>query len=61
MAKDRGRPPKETKADVVIPPIRVTERQKKSYQQAAKRSGLSLSGWIRKLADNASNLSDQPN
>lgn len=59
MNKVRGRPPKEVKADVVIPPIRVTELQKGLYQQAAKIAGLSLSEWIRQLADNASDLSEK--
>lgn len=57
MKNARGRPPKKNSADSVIPPIRVTEDQKHQYQEAAKSAGLSLSEWIRGLADKAAHNS----
>lgn len=35
----------------VLPPIRVTEEQKKKYEETASRRNKSLSDWLRKLAD----------
>jgi predicted HicB family RNase H-like nuclease len=47
------RPKKEEseKASEIIPQIRATKAQKKSYKKAAKDNGFSLSAWIKKTLD----------
>lgn len=52
----RGRPQKEDSASEVIPPIRVTAEQKYMYKIAAKEAGMSLSGWLKFLADSATEI-----
>ena len=52
----RGRPQKENSAKEIIPPIRVTAEQKKVYKFAAKEAGMSLSGWLKYLADSATEI-----
>lgn len=49
--KQVGRPHSENNADKVLPPVRVTSDQKTKYKAAAKKSNLSLSAWIKKIAD----------
>ena len=49
--RPRGRPASTNPASVVLPPIRVTPDQAIRYRAAAKRSGRSLSAWIKWLAD----------
>lgn len=46
-----GRPPKSDSASEVLPPIRVTAEQKKTYRDAAKFAGLSLSAWLKEAAE----------
>ena len=53
MKKKRGRPPKNG-ASAVLPPIRVTPAQKDKYEKAAAKAGMTLSAWIKDLADKAS-------
>lgn len=52
----RGRPskPAHLKRSQTIPPVKVTGTEKKRYKKAAKKAGLSLSAWLRSLADSAS-------
>ena len=57
MSANRGRPEKDNPAKEVIPPIRVTKEQKENYRSAAKDAGMSLSTWIKVLADEASEKS----
>jgi predicted HicB family RNase H-like nuclease len=48
MANPKGRPPKP--ADKVLGQrleLRLTDAERKAYAQAAKRSGLSVSEWVR--------------
>jgi len=47
----RGRPPKQHSSSEVLPPVRVTPRQKETYKKAAELAGLSLSAWLKKAAD----------
>lgn len=49
--KLRGRPPKSNSASETLPPIRVTTEQKALYKQAAEKANLSVSAWIKGLAD----------
>jgi len=49
--RQRGRPPKDNNATTTLSPIRVTPDQKEQYQAAAKKANLSLSAWLKKLAD----------
>lgn len=49
---NRGRPPEAESVTEVIPPIRVTKKQKATYKRFAEAQGLSLSAWIKMLADN---------
>ena len=49
--RKRGRPKKGNCADSTLPPIRVTSQQKESYQLSALKEGLSLSAWLKKVAD----------
>ena len=46
-----GRPPKDNNATTTLPPIRVTPEQKDAYKAAADNAGLSLSAWLKMLAD----------
>lgn len=48
--KRRGAPPKENPASDRIE-IRVTPDQRRSWLAAAKRAGLSLSAWLKALAE----------
>ena len=43
----------------MLPPIRVTEDQRKRWVAAARRAGLSLSAWLRGLADAAAGPADE--
>lgn len=54
MSSKRGRPEKEDSAREVIPPIRVTKEQKQHYRSAAEEAGMSLSAWLKHLANEAS-------
>ncbi len=47
----RGRPPKPNSSSETLSPIRVTPEQKKLYREAAEREKLSVSAWIKRLAD----------
>jgi predicted HicB family RNase H-like nuclease len=47
----RGRPPKLHSSSEVLPPVRVTPEQKKTYKKAAESAGLSLSAWLKNAAD----------
>lgn len=49
--KPRGRPPKSNSASETLSPIRVTPEQKVLYKQAAEKAKLSVSAWIKELAD----------
>ncbi len=49
--KPRGRPPKSNSASETLSPIRVTPEQKALYKQAAEKAKLSVSAWIKELAD----------
>lgn len=49
--KPRGRPPKSNSASETLSPIRVTTEQKALYKQAAEKANLSVSAWIKGLAD----------
>lgn len=51
LDKPRGRPPKSNSASETLSPIRVTSEQKALYKKAAKRANLSVSAWIKELAD----------
>ena len=55
-SNQRGRPQKEISASEVIPPIRVTTEQKHAYKRAAKEAGMSLSGWLKSLANSATGI-----
>lgn len=55
-SSQRGRPQKEVSASEVIPPIRVTTEQKHAYKCAAKEAGMSLSGWLKSLANSATGI-----
>ena len=55
-SNQRGRPQKEDPASEVIPPIRVTSEQKHVYKLAAKEAGMSLSGWLKSLANSATGI-----
>lgn len=48
---NRGRPHKAINASETLPPIRVTPQQKEKYKLAAQKAGLSLSAWLKKIAD----------
>jgi predicted HicB family RNase H-like nuclease len=47
----RGRPPKPISASETLSPIRVTPEQKELYKKAANKAKLSVSAWIKYLAD----------
>jgi hypothetical protein len=47
----RGRPPKLISASETLSPIRVTPEQKALYKKAADEAQLSVSAWIKSLAD----------
>ena len=47
----RGRPPKTNPSSKTLPPIRVTADQKERYRKAAEKKGMSVSAWIKSLAD----------
>ncbi|MDV5247133.1 hypothetical protein [Shewanella xiamenensis] len=47
----RGRPQKPDSASEVLPPVRVTAKQKETYKDAAKFAGLSLSAWLKEAAE----------
>jgi len=49
--RGRGRPLGENNATTTLPPIRIKPEQKERYKLAADKEGLSLSAWIKKLAD----------
>jgi len=49
--KPRGRPPKSDSASETLSPIRVTPEQKALYKHAAEKAQLSMSAWIKDLAD----------
>ena len=51
----------EVSASVTLPPIRVTPDQKNNYKLAAEKAGLSLSAWLKKIADNHSQVSNESN
>ena len=51
MTQKRGRPKKVNKATEVLPPIRVTKDQVCLYKNAASQAGVSLSAWLKQLAD----------
>ncbi len=53
----RGRPvkPAHLKRSEIIPGFKVTKAEKKRYKKAAKAAKMSLSAWLRSLADTASN------
>lgn len=53
MKKKRGAPKKENPASSRLE-IRCTPGQKERWTVAAKKSGLSLSSWVKKLADDNS-------
>lgn len=55
-SNQRGRPQKEVSASEVIPPIRVTTEQKHAYKRAAEEAGMSLSGWLKSLANSATGI-----
>lgn len=50
--KRRGAPPKENPASVRVE-FRVTPDQRDSWVTAAKRAGMTLSAWLKALADKA--------
>ncbi|GAB1081915.1 MAG: hypothetical protein SStaBPW_38140 [Shewanella algae] len=49
--KPRGRPQKSNSASETLSPIRVTPEQKALYKKAAEKAKLSVSSWIKELAD----------
>ena len=49
--KPRGRPPKSNSASETLSPIRVTKQQKILYKKAAEQANISVSAWIKGLAD----------
>jgi uncharacterized protein (DUF1778 family) len=54
MATPKGRPPKAP--DKVLGErlqLRITTAERKAYDQAARKAGLSISEWIRDLASKA--------
>jgi hypothetical protein len=50
--KRRGAPPKENPAAVRVE-FRATPNQRDSWIAAAKRAGMTLSAWLKALADKA--------
>lgn len=50
--KRRGAPPKENPATVRVE-FRATPDQRESWVAAAKRAGITLSAWLKALADRA--------
>lgn len=57
----RGRPKKGGCASETLPPIRVTPHQKENYRAAAKSAGLSLSAWLKKIADENIRVKNESN
>lgn len=55
----KGRPQKAIKASEVLPPVRVTLAQKNAYQRAARDAGMSLSSWLKHVADMTLDNEDQ--
>ncbi len=49
--RKRGRPLKNEKACLVLPPIRVTKSQSDMYRKAAEIQGKNLSSWLKDIAD----------
>ena len=47
----RPKKPDNEKASEVLPPIRITQKQKDAYKKAADNSGLMLSAWVKKHLD----------
>ncbi|MGP1831855.1 plasmid mobilization protein [Shewanella frigidimarina] len=46
----RGRPYLEKPSSSTLPPIRVTPEEKEQFKDAAEKSGMSLSAWIKSIA-----------
>jgi len=51
FSNHRGRPKKKDGATDTLPPIRVTPKQKMEYKLAADQAGLTMSAWLKNLAD----------
>jgi predicted HicB family RNase H-like nuclease len=50
--RKRGQPPKKDPASVRIN-VRVTPGERRAYKEAARKSGVTLSVWLKALADAA--------
>ena len=54
MAKKMGRPPRDPMGQAsAIYPVRLTDAERLEFERAAKRAGLTVSGWIRERLSKA--------